>query len=77
MAVLTWRAGRYIVNRGTALYAGRPRHEGAAWGEDVLLNRPSLQLDFEALAATCTPLALGFPFLHLAKDALPYNQSVQ
>jgi len=42
----------YIVNRGTALYAGRPLHEGAAWGEDVILNRPALQLDFEALAAT-------------------------
>lgn len=42
----------YIVNRGTALYAGRPKHEGSAWGEDVLLNRPDLQLDFEALAAT-------------------------
>ena len=42
----------YIVNRGTALYAGRPQHEGSAWGEDILLNRMALQLDFEALAAT-------------------------
>ena len=33
----------YIVNRGTALYAGRPVHAGATWGEDILLDRPDLR----------------------------------
>ena len=34
----------YIVNRGTALWAGRPRHEGSTWGEDVILDNPGLQV---------------------------------
>jgi hypothetical protein len=42
----------YIVNRGTALWAGKPRHEGSTWGEDVLLDNQGLQLDFSALAIT-------------------------
>ena len=42
----------YIVNRGTALYAGRPVHAGATWGEDILLDRPDLQLDFSAVATS-------------------------
>lgn len=39
----------YIIERGTALYAGRTRHQGSTWGDDVLLNRPDLQLDFPAV----------------------------
>lgn len=39
----------YIVERGTAFYAGRTRHQGATWGDDVILQRPDLQLDFPAV----------------------------
>lgn len=42
----------YIANRGTALWAGRPRYAGSAWGDDVLLDNRGLQLDFSALAVT-------------------------
>jgi len=42
----------YIVNRGTALYGGRPQHPGAVWGDDVLIENPGLQLDFSAIAVT-------------------------
>ena len=34
----------YICHKGGALYAGRPRHPGSSWGEDVLLPNPDLQL---------------------------------
>ena len=40
----------YIVNRGTALFGGRPKHAGSCWGEDILLPGPQLQLDFSAVA---------------------------
>ena len=40
----------YIVNRGTALFGGKPKHAGSCWGEDILLPGPQLQLDFSAVA---------------------------
>lgn len=42
----------YICHKGGALYAGRPRHPGSSWGEDVLLPNPDLQLSFSAVAIT-------------------------
>ena len=42
----------YICHKGGALYAGRPRHPGSSWGEDVLLPNPDLQLSFSAIAIT-------------------------
>lgn len=42
----------YICHKGGALYAGRPRHPGSSWGEDVLLPNQALQLNFSAVAIT-------------------------
>ncbi len=42
----------YICHKGGALYAGRPRHPGSSWGEDVLLPNRDLQLSFSAVAIT-------------------------
>lgn len=42
----------YICHKGGALYAGRPRHPGSSWGEDVLLPNRDLQLNFSAVAIT-------------------------
>ncbi len=39
----------YIINKGIAIYAGKMRHNGNTWGDDVILNRPDLQLDFPAV----------------------------
>lgn len=41
-----------IVERGTAIWAGRLKRAGSAWGEDILLTDASLRLAFPAYAAT-------------------------
>ena len=42
----------YICHKGSALYAGRSRHPGSSWGEDILLKHPALELSFAAIAIT-------------------------
>lgn len=44
----------YILERGLVLYAGRPKRQGACWGEDVLLNNADLECDFPAVAVSYT-----------------------
>jgi len=39
----------YIVDKGTAIYAAQVRHQGSTWGDDVILNRPELELEFPAV----------------------------
>ena len=40
----------YFIKRGQVLWASKVLHEGDVWGDDVILNRPHLQLRFPALA---------------------------
>jgi len=40
----------YIVHRGISLWKGKALQEGAVWGEDVILDRHSIQLKIPALA---------------------------
>jgi potassium voltage-gated channel Eag-related subfamily H protein 7 len=50
----------YIVKRGRVLYHGRPLGYGdragllAVWGEDILMDKPSLELSHPAMAMTYT-----------------------
>ena len=47
---------RYIIQTGSAMYAGKMLRENdkfkSVWGEDIVLRYPGLQLQFPALAAT-------------------------
>ena len=40
----------YIVHRGTAFWGGKVMHHGGVWGDDVLIDAPTLRLEFLALA---------------------------
>lgn len=44
----------YFIKRGQVLYGGKVVSEGSAWGEDVLLDHPTLQLDFSAISTVYT-----------------------
>lgn len=41
-----------IIQRGSAFVAGKIKREGAVWGEDILLGRPSLQQQIPAIPLT-------------------------
>lgn len=66
----------YVVQRGSALWSARLQTAGCAFGEDVLLNNPGLQLDFPAISTTYLwVLSIDSRSLHVAVKKFPGSAS--